>query len=71
MARVPEQHRPVIRLVIVAFAIGLMVVAVIAALVWRPVVSSLHLYPAPVAVRAAHALDSVPTSLSAGSARAP
>ncbi|HEV2346993.1 MAG TPA: hypothetical protein VGS97_23025 [Actinocrinis sp.] len=71
MARQPEQRRPVLRLIVVALAIGLALVAVIAALVWRPLISSLHLDPAPAPAHAGHALAIDAKSLSASPARAP
>jgi hypothetical protein len=67
----PEQYRPVIRLLLVALAIGVVVVALIAALVWRPLVSSLYLGPAPALARAGHGLAAETTPVSASAARAP
>ena len=71
MARPPEQRRPVTRLVVAALAIGLAVLALIAALVWRPLVSSLYLGPAPARGRGGDALAANTTPVSAGAARAP
>jgi hypothetical protein len=71
VARPPEPRRPVIRLIVVALAIGLAVVALIAALVWRPLATSLNLGPAPALARAGHALAADTAPVSAGLARAP
>jgi hypothetical protein len=67
----PEQHRPVTRLLLVVLAIGVVVVALIVALVWRPLISSLHLGPAPAHARAGDALAAAVNPVSAGAARAP
>jgi hypothetical protein len=69
--RPPEQHRPVIRLLLVALAIGLAALALIAALVWRPLISSLYLCTAPARGRGGDAFAANTTPVCAGAARAP
>jgi len=71
VAKPPEQRRPVTRLLLVVLAIGVAALALIAALVWRPLISSLHLGPAPALVRAGHALATAVNPVSASAARAP
>jgi hypothetical protein len=71
VARPPEQHRPAIRLLLVALAIGLAALALIAALVWRPLISSLHLGPAPARARAGDTIATALNPATAGAARAP
>lgn len=66
MARPPEQRRPIFRMIMLALVIGVVVLALVAALVWRPLASSLHLNPAP-----AFALAADVKPVSAGAARAP
>lgn len=68
VARAPKQRRPVIRVVVLVLAVALAALALIAALVWRPLVSSLHLDPAALLARIAPA-DA--KALPAGAARAP
>lgn len=71
MAGSSKPPRAVSGLVLAVMAIGLAVLALIAALVWRPLVSSLHLDPAPVPARTGHALAADAQSVSAAAARAP
>lgn len=70
MAEPPDRRGSISRSVLVAIAIGIAVIALVAALVWRPLATSLHLALAPSPPRSGHAPADA-KALPAGAARAP
>jgi hypothetical protein len=70
MAEPPDRRGSISGPVHVAIAIGIAVVAVVAALVWQSLATSLHLAPAPTPMRGEHPID-LRDRAAASPARAP
>jgi hypothetical protein len=67
----PDRRGSISLPVLVAIVIGIAVIAVVTALVWRPLATSLHLAPVPMPTRGGHQADLHDHAAAASSARAP
>jgi hypothetical protein len=71
VAEPPDRHGSISRPVLVGIVIGIVMIALIAALVWRPLATSLHLAPAPTPMRGGHPNVIREHAVAASLARAP
>ncbi len=71
MAEPPDRYGSISWPVLVAIVIGVAVIVVVAALVWRPLAASLHLAPVLMPMRGGYPIGARDHAVAASPARAP